>query len=165
MVSGAAYLDLLSKLDGAGVRYAIAGGFAVVLHGVPRMTFDLDLVIDLADDNVDRLVDVLTALGYRPRLPIALAELRDPAKREDWVSKRNVVAFSLHHPVRTMEEIDILLVLPMSWEEIAASTISRELAGVKVVVVGRAVLRAMKLATGREKDRVDAELLEGDDDA
>lgn len=129
------------------------------------MTFDLDLIVDLAEDNIRRLVDVLTAEGYRPRLPIPLSELTDSVKREEWVTERNMVAFSLHHPHRPMEEIDLLLVAPIPWDEVAASAITRTLEGVNVVVVGRATLRAMKAATGREKDRIDVELLGEDDDA
>lgn len=147
------------------VRYAIAGGFAAVLHGVPRMTFELDLVVDLADDNMQRLVEVLTTEGYRPRIPVALSELADAKKREEWIMERDVVDFSLHHPVRAMEEIDLLLVAPLSWEEISRSTVTLQLEDVPVVVVGRAALRAMKLARGREEDLIDAELLGEADDA
>ncbi|MBX3196673.1 MAG: hypothetical protein KF850_34815 [Labilithrix sp.] len=158
------YLDLLASLHEARVRYAIAGGFAVVLHGVPRMTFDLDLVFDLAEDNLRRAVDVLQSEGYRPRLPVPLRDLTDEAKRRQWIDERNLIAFTLRHPERPMEEVDILLVVPLPWEETAASTVTRMLDDVPAVVVGRAVLRAMKLATGREKDRADAELLGDDDD-
>lgn len=158
------YLDLLASLHDAEVRYAIAGGVAVVLHGVPRMTFDIDLVIDLADDNVRNAVDVLRREGYRPRLPIALDDLADASKRREWTEERNLIAFSLVHPSRAMEEVDILLVLPLSWEEISTTTVTRTLEGVPVVVVSRRVLRTMKLATGRAKDIADAELLGEDDD-
>jgi len=137
----------------------------VVLHGVPRMTFDLDLVVDLADDNMARLVDVFAKAGYRPRLPIPLLQLGDAAKRDEWVTERNVVAFSLYHPDRVMEEIDVLLVTPMPWAEIEASAVTRNFDGVDVIVVGRETLRKMKRATGREKDRVDAERLGDTDDA
>jgi hypothetical protein len=164
VVERSPYLDLLASLHGGGVRYAIAGGLAVVLHGVPRMTFDIDLVLDLAEDNLRRMVTVLRTAGYRPRLPLALDELADESKRREWVEERNMIAFSLVHPERPMEEIDLLLAVPIPWEEIAASTVTRTLEGVPAVVVGRAVLRAMKLATGRAKDRADAELLAGDDD-
>lgn len=159
------YLDLLSRLHDGGVRYAIAGGMAVVLHGVPRMTFDLDLVLDLSPDNVHAAVEVLRSAGYRPRLPLALGDLDDEAKRREWVEERNMIAFTLVHPQRPMEEIDLLLVIPVTWSEIAASTLTRTLEGVPAVIVGRRVLRAMKLATGRAKDRADADLLlDGDDD-
>ncbi len=41
------YEPVLAALDAAGVRFVVVGGVAVVLHGHPRMTADLDLVVDL----------------------------------------------------------------------------------------------------------------------
>jgi hypothetical protein len=158
------YISLLRALGENKVRYAIGGGFAVVLHGVPRMTFDLDLIVDLADENVARLADTLAQEGYRPRLPVDLAELKDAVKRNEWVATRNLVAFSLHHPERPMEEVDILLAPGVEWSVVAPSIERRSIEAIEVSVVGRAVLRRMKLATGREKDRVDAELLGSDDE-
>ncbi|MDE0509286.1 MAG: hypothetical protein OXI17_11705 [Gammaproteobacteria bacterium] len=32
-------------LDDAGVRFALVGGYAVALHGVPRGTIDVDLAL------------------------------------------------------------------------------------------------------------------------
>ncbi len=158
------YLDLLWGLHEAGVHYAIAGGFAAVLHGVPRMTFDIDIVLDLEEDNLHRAIAVLEREGYRPRLPIPLGDLADDTKRRHWIEERNLIAFSLTHPERPMEEVEILLSMALPWEEIAASTVTRELEGVPAIVVGKRALRAMKLATGRAKDRADAELLGGDDE-
>jgi len=153
------YVALMRALSTAGVQYAIAGGFAVVLHGVPRMTFDLDVVVNDADDNMQRLVEVLDAQGFQPRLPVALALLADRQVREGWIRDRNLIAFTLMHPVRVMEEVDVLLVTPFPWSEIAGSIAWRTLEGVNVPVVGRAVLRGMKLAAGRDKDLQDAALL------
>jgi len=153
------YVSLLRALADAGVAFAVAGGFAVVLHGVPRMTFDLDIVVDLAADNLSRLVATLSIEGFRPRLPVALSELEDPAKRREWIETRNLIAFSLIHPQRPMEELDVLLVTPFPWKEFADSRVWRSIDGVSVPVVGRALLRRMKLATGREKDAADARLL------
>lgn len=153
------YVSLLRALAGAGVEFAVAGGFAVVLHGVPRMTFDLDIVVDLAADNMSRLVTALQAEGFRPRLPVPLSELQDPEKRREWIDSHNLTEFSLTHPQRPMEELDVLLVTPFSWPEIAESRVWRSIDGVSVPVIGRALLRRMKLATGRPKDAADAELL------
>ena len=38
---------IFETLDRAGVRYLIAGGVAVNIHGYQRMTADLDLVVQL----------------------------------------------------------------------------------------------------------------------
>ena len=158
------YYRLLAALDEGQVEYAVVGGFAVVLHGVPRMTFDLDIVVNLTEQNMQRLVRVLRQEDFRPRLPVALDELTDAHVRERWVTERNLIAFTLFHPDRSMEELDILLVLPFPWPEVAQSLIWRQLDGVNVPIVGKPLLRRMKLATGREKDRIDAELLGESDD-
>jgi len=41
------------------VRYLVIGGIAAVLHGVPRATFDLDILIETTDENAQRLLDAL----------------------------------------------------------------------------------------------------------
>jgi hypothetical protein len=153
------YVQLFRALEAGRVSYAVAGGFAVVLHGVPRMTFDLDIVVDDEESNMQRLVGVLEQQGFRPRLPVALRELTDADVRRVWIEQRNLIAFTLLHPVRIMEELDILLVSPFSWADTAASRVFREIEGVRVPVIGRELLRLMKLRSGRPKDLSDAELL------
>ena len=39
---------IFQALEQAGARYLTVGGVAVVLHGTPRFTADLDLVLDLS---------------------------------------------------------------------------------------------------------------------
>lgn len=45
------------------VRYLVIGGIASILHGVPRATFDLDILIDATPDNARRLLDALKDAG------------------------------------------------------------------------------------------------------
>ena len=45
------------------VRYIVIGGIAAVLHGVPRATFDLDILIDPTPDNARRLLAALAGAG------------------------------------------------------------------------------------------------------
>ncbi len=158
------YVLLLRALEEAGVAYAIAGGMAAVLHGVPRMTFDLDIVIDDSASNLRALVDTLRAQGFEPQLPVPLDDLLDAEQQRAWVEERNLIAFTLTHPVRVMEELDILLAPRCTWQEVAASLVHRHIDGIRVPVIGRALLRRMKLMTGREKDKSDASFLGGDDD-
>lgn len=158
------YLQLFRALDAMGVHYAVAGGLAAVLHGVPRMTFDLDIVVDDSDANMKLLVETLQQEGFRPRLPVPLSDLADANHRKSWVNERNLIAFSLNHPIRTMEEVDVVLVTPYPWSEMERTLVERHLDNVRVPVVGREMLRLMKLATGRDKDLADAELLESFDE-
>jgi hypothetical protein len=65
------------------VRYLIVGGVAVVLHGIPRFTADIDLVLALDKANVLAALDALAGLGYWPRAPVPLLDFADPALRRD----------------------------------------------------------------------------------
>jgi hypothetical protein len=49
--------DVFSSLQRHKVRYLVIGGIAAVLHGVPRATFDLDILIDANPDNAKELLD------------------------------------------------------------------------------------------------------------
>jgi hypothetical protein len=41
------------------VKYLVIGGVAAILHGVPRATFDLDILIDPTPENGKKLLDAL----------------------------------------------------------------------------------------------------------
>ena len=45
------------------VKYLVIGGIAAVLHGVPRATFDLDILIEASIENAQHLLDALLQAG------------------------------------------------------------------------------------------------------
>jgi predicted nucleotidyltransferase len=53
---------VLAALNEAEVRYLVAGGVAVVLHGHLRTTADLDLIVDLHAENTAKVVTALESL-------------------------------------------------------------------------------------------------------
>lgn len=61
-------LDVLSQvartLDALGIAYVVVGSFAGSLHGVYRATADIDIVADLAPEQVAPLVSALQASFY-----------------------------------------------------------------------------------------------------
>ncbi len=46
------------------VRYVVLGGIASVLYGVPRATFDLDILIDAEHSNAGKLLKALSDAGF-----------------------------------------------------------------------------------------------------
>lgn len=46
------------------VKYVVIGGIAAVLHGIPRATFDLDILIEANEENVRRLLEALENAGF-----------------------------------------------------------------------------------------------------
>jgi len=49
--------DVFASLQNHQVKYVVIGGIAAVLHGVPRATFDLDILIEATPDNTHKLLD------------------------------------------------------------------------------------------------------------
>ena len=43
---------VLEALDRLGVRYHLGGSYASAIHGIPRQTHDVDLVVDLSRDRI-----------------------------------------------------------------------------------------------------------------
>ena len=48
------------------VKYIVIGGIAAALHGVPRATFDLDVLIEATTENARRRVPRPATEGSRP---------------------------------------------------------------------------------------------------
>lgn len=46
------------------VRYLVIGGIAAILYGVPRTTFDLDILIEASPENAQKLLDALLEAGF-----------------------------------------------------------------------------------------------------
>lgn len=101
-------LAVLRALGEHGVKYAAFGGVALGLHGLPRITADLDLFIEPTEDNVERL-------KARQRLARWFAPLScrtgtwyhsSPISRVGTAAHRSL-AFLLEHP-----EVDQVLVEP-----------------------------------------------------
>lgn len=49
------------------IKYMLIGGYAVVLYGVRRSTFDIDIAIALDTSNIKKAVDLLHKLGFREK--------------------------------------------------------------------------------------------------
>jgi hypothetical protein len=47
------FQDVFESLQEHEVKYLIIGGIAAVIHGVPRMTLDLDLLIEATQEHAD----------------------------------------------------------------------------------------------------------------
>lgn len=57
------YENIFKALEQRNIQYAVAGGVALVLHGVVRFTVDLDLIVDLERENLMRFILAMNELG------------------------------------------------------------------------------------------------------
>ena len=153
------YADLLFALNKARVRFLIAGGVAVNLHGVPRFTQDLDLVVDLAPKNASRFVDVMTRQGYKPRVPVDPQQLADPGMRRVWRREKNRLVFTFYHPTRPLEMVDVFVDLPQPYGGLHRDRTVIRQGGLRVPLLSIAHLIRFKTGTGRRQDAADIENL------
>jgi hypothetical protein len=151
--------DALVLLRDSGVRFVVVGGTAVILHGVPRTTADLDLVVDLDSENLNRLVAVMTRLGYQPRAPVASAELCDPDRRKAWIEDKGMRAFTFHRPGQPLGDIDILIDSPLDFAELSVRAERVDAGGLILHIAGIEDLIRMKQAAARDQDLADADAL------
>lgn len=67
--------DVFSSFHKYEVKYLVIGGIAAVLHGVPRATFDLDILFESTPGNAQRLLDALLNAGLHTASLTSVEEL------------------------------------------------------------------------------------------
>ncbi len=152
--------SVFAALTVANVRYVVVGGVAVVLHGHPRLTADLDLVVDLAPDAAAAAIDALLGLGLVSRLPVEPHDFADPEVRAGWIADRNVRVFSLHDPTDALIEVDLFAESPLPFEELYERSGVVRLGSASVHVASIEDLIAMKRMAARPQDLADIHALE-----
>ena len=74
------YQRLLRPLNAVRVRYMVTGGLAAIVYGEPRLTNDVDVVIQLAASDAASFLDAFgTSEYYLPPLEVVEEEVRRPA--------------------------------------------------------------------------------------
>jgi hypothetical protein len=133
-------------LADAGVDFVVIGGVAAQVHGSSRITFDLDIAYDRADENLAKLVRVLVQLdaklrGAPPDVPFILDE-------KTLKAGGNFTFTTAYGP------LDILAYPAGArpYERLRADALVREIEGRTIRFSSPDDLIAMKKAAAREKD-------------
>lgn len=139
------FRDVLKSLNSRKVKYVVIGGAAAIHHGVPRVTFDLDILIEPDIDNAARLLDGLKENRF------GTAHMTTPER----VATASITQFVdwLALDVFTRPKG---LTFATAWK-------NREfirLDGIRIPVVCRRDLVRAKKAAARSQDLSDVELLE-----
>jgi hypothetical protein len=150
--------EVTQALDDAGVDYCIVGGLAVNLHGIPRATYDVDLVVRREADQLHGCREALEAIGLRCRLPLTLESLA--AESDEALAMRNLIAVTFTDPNAPLREVYAIVAPPIPTGELIARARVMESAELALRVVSLEDLVAMKRAAGREQDLADLRHLE-----
>lgn len=134
------------------IRYAVCGGLAVTIHGAPRTTRDIDLVVD--DSQVEAVLEAVRPIGYRFAAAPMIFDRATPAERRVQRVTRVEGEQSL-----TLD----LLAAQGFLEPVLAGRQRVDLPRGPLWVVSRDGLATMKRAAARPQDLRDLELLGLDD--
>lgn len=140
------YGDMLSALNDAGVEWLLIGGYAVIAHGYPRLTKDIDIWVRPTKENATRVLRALAAFGA-PDHGVSI---------DDLSRSGSVVQFGVP-PCR----IDIVTsAQALTFEAAWAHRVTQEVDGIRVHILSLDDLLANKRSVGRPGDLADVASLE-----
>jgi len=153
------YLDILEEFYKKNIKYLIVGGLAVNLHGVPRVTQDIDIIISTDRNNILKITGILKALSYKPRLPVNPEDLAEPDIVREWIENRNMKAFSFYHQQDNFKVIDIVIFHNLDFNIAFKNKIVKKINEFEIYLSSIDNLIKLKEYSGRDQDLSDVEML------
>jgi hypothetical protein len=153
------YIRIFKILNERGIKYIVVGGIAVNLYGIPRMTYDIDLLLDLGDRNLKKFLRLLMEWGFKPKVSVNIMDFAKKEKREDWIKNKNMKAFNLVNPKWAMSEIDVVISTPVDYKKASENVNYINLQEISIPTISIDDLIRMKQKTGRQQDKADIRYL------
>ena len=155
------YTEIPSALARAEVEFIVGGGVACVLHGVERVTMDVDVAVLMSSRNLCRFLEVMHQLRLVPRVPIPPEGLLDPEVRNMMVTAKHALVFSFLDPDQPVRHVGLFLRDDLSYETLLPNSEIVDLDGFAVWILTRKKLLNLKrgIQPPRAKDAIDIEFL------
>ena len=153
------YFELFNKLAQHKVRYLICGGLAVNIYGIPRMTADIDILLDFTEENLERFETAIKIIKYQSMLPIAIKTFVSAKARQKMINEKNLIAYSYFNTFANYMNLDVLIDVPLIFEEMWNSREIRKIEDLQVNLVSVEDLIKLKQYANRKQDNDDIILL------
>lgn len=138
-------LEFIRLLNKRKAKYLIVGGWAVALHGRPRYTKDIDILVHRSPENAEALLQVIADFGF--------SELN--IKKEDFLKPGYVIQLGFE-PNR----IDLITsIIGVDFEELLPNKAVIDYQGVSLSFIGAEDLITNKGQAGRPQDLADVATL------
>lgn len=140
---------LIDTLNGAALPYALCGGLAMAVHGAPRATIDIDLLV--RPENADAVREIARGIGFVIRaLPMNFARIR--IDRVTKIDPRDGETLMLD-----------LLVMAPELEDVWNTREKHSWSGRELSVVSREGLITLKMLRSSAQDLADIAILRGNE--
>ena len=147
--------ELLQLLDRHAVRYVVVGGLAATVHGATRVTFDIDVVPEWTDTNLERLASALRDAAAELQTPDSQAPVALP------IDAQSIRQFEVSTWRTRLGDIDVIIGTPTAtrgvlarYDALRPRALEREAFGVTILVADLGDIIESKQALGRESDLV-----------
>ncbi len=139
---------IVDALESKGIPYAVCGGLAVAIHGYPRMTHDVDILVQ--EESIKAIEEAVHPLGFDVVAGTFAFKRGTPEETRFWrVTKFDSTDYLV---------MDVLLVTP-AFESVWQTREGVKLEQRELVVVSKNGLAIMKKLSGRAKDLADLQEL------
>lgn len=122
-----------------GLRWYLFGAQAVILHGHPRFTADLDITVELGDAPVRPLLDALAEAGFTGKIPLD----------DEFIRQTRVIPLI---DTRSNLPVDLVLAGPGLEEQFLSRAEPMSVGGGVFPVICLEDLLIVKVLAGRGKD-------------
>ena len=141
------FKDLLCALNANSVKYLVVGGYAVIFHGEPRYTKDIDIWVKPTVENA--------AAVYRALIDFGAPLKQLNIERADFEKEGYFVQLGVP-PSR----IDLLMSIKgLRFDDAWQKKIEADYDGEKAMIISKTDLMISKKESGRPQDLVDFEML------
>ena len=139
------YKEMLSLLLDNEVEFLLVGAYALAAHGLPRATADIDIFVKPGSENAAQIFKTLEEFGAPTH----------NVTENDFVQPGIILQIGV-----APRRIDIITEIDgLTFDEAADGKEIIELEGLSIPVISKENLIINKLATGRERDKLDADNL------
>lgn len=152
------YEEILREFQKEKVKYVIVGGIAVNILGGLRSTSDLDMLVELSDKNLAKIVKILKKHKFHVKQPVDPMRIADRETREDWIHNKHMKAFNFYKD-DGLREVDLIIESPVSFREARRTAVYIKIGDMRLPVISIDNLIKMKKITDRKIDRLDIDEL------
>ncbi len=140
------FIKVFEALEKYEVDYILIGGVAVILHGMQRLTRDVDVFVNIFPENIGKLREALHSIYKDPSIEeITLNELNDyPVIRYGTPSGFYIDIMARLGEVATYDSLKYEII---------------DYNGIKIKIATPETLYQLKRDTLRDKDKIDAVFL------
>lgn len=149
------YEEILREFQLRKAKYVLVGGIAFNLLGGYRNTLDMDILVEMTNNNLLKIVKILKKAGYHVKQPVDPEMIAVKNTREEWIKNKHMKAFNFYKDERSYEEVDIIIDSPVDFRKANKDAVKVKAGGLTLPVISVKNFIKMKRSAGRDKDKSD----------